>query len=95
MKNIDKFYTLSSGLFAKPARLHASQELSFDVAAGETIGIVGERLRQIDRRARASGLTRLRRPGAVSRRDVLKIGAKQLLAFAGRCRWCSRTPTVR
>ncbi|RVP23498.1 ABC transporter ATP-binding protein [Sinorhizobium meliloti] len=83
VKNIDKFYTLSSGFFAKPARLHAVKNLSFDVAAGETIGIVGESGSGKSTVARVLlGLNEASGGEALFHgRDVLKMDRKQLLAF--------------
>ncbi|TEA78824.1 ABC transporter ATP-binding protein [Allopusillimonas ginsengisoli] len=42
VKNLQKTYTLASGLFVKKRTLQAVNNVSFDVHRGETFGIVGE-----------------------------------------------------
>jgi peptide/nickel transport system ATP-binding protein len=83
VKNIDKFYALSSGLFGKTQQLHAVKDLSFNVAAGETVGIVGESGSGKSTVARV--LLRLNDAsnGEVlfHGRDILKMNSKELLAF--------------
>lgn len=83
VRNIDKFYTLSSGLFTAPVQLQAVRKLSFDVAAGETVGIVGESgsgkstvARVLLRLNEASGGEAL-----FHGRDILKMDQKELLTF--------------
>ncbi|MCL6707989.1 ABC transporter ATP-binding protein [Pseudomonas sp. R2.Fl] len=83
VKNIDKYYSLSAGIFSTPAQLHAVKNMSFDVSAGETIGIVGESgsgkstiARVLLRLNEASGGEAL-----FHGRDILKMDARELLAF--------------
>jgi peptide/nickel transport system ATP-binding protein len=83
VRNLDKYYGISSGIFTKSTQLHAVKDLSFTVAKGETIGIVGESGSGKSTVARV-----LLRLNDVSNgealfhgRDIFKMDAKELLAF--------------
>ena len=83
VRNIDKFYTLSAGIISAPVRLHAVKNLSFDVSAGETVGIVGESgsgkstvARVLMRLNDASGGQAL-----FHGQDILTMNARELLGF--------------
>ncbi len=42
IENLSKSFSISSGLFRRPLKLRALQDISFSVKRGETLGIVGE-----------------------------------------------------
>jgi oligopeptide transport system ATP-binding protein len=42
IENLKKTFSISAGLFSKPLTLTALQDISFSIAPGETLGIVGE-----------------------------------------------------
>ena len=42
IKNLEKAYSISKGLFSAPTLIHAVNKISFDVYKGETYSIVGE-----------------------------------------------------
>jgi peptide/nickel transport system ATP-binding protein len=83
VKDLNKFYGLSSGFFGKNAQLHAVKDLSFSVAKGETIGIVGESGSGKSTVARV--LLRLNEVSSGEAlfhgRDIFQMDAKELLAF--------------
>ncbi|MEK1929878.1 MAG: ABC transporter ATP-binding protein, partial [Pararhizobium sp.] len=83
VKNLDKYYGISSGFFARSTQLHAVKDLSFTVAKGETVGIVGE-----SGSGKSTVARMLLRLNDVSSgeamfhgRDIFKMDAKELLAF--------------
>ncbi|NVP58460.1 ABC transporter ATP-binding protein [Mycoplana rhizolycopersici] len=83
VKNLNKFYGLSSGFFAKHTQLHAVKDLSFNVAKGETVGIVGESGSGKSTVARV--LLRLNEVSSGQAlfhgRDIFQMDAKELLTF--------------
>ena len=81
VKNLTKSYLISSrGFLSKPLKLKAVDGVSFSVAAGETLGIVGES--GCGKSTLAKCLARLVEPtgGQVrfKQRDFLKLGAEDL-----------------
>lgn len=42
IKDLEKTYSISKGMFSKPQLIHAVNKISFDVSKGETYSIVGE-----------------------------------------------------
>lgn len=83
VRNLEKYYGIPSGVFAKATQLHAVKDLSFTVAKGETVGIVGESGSGKSTVARVL----LRLNGVSSGealfhgRDIFKMDPKELLGF--------------
>jgi peptide/nickel transport system ATP-binding protein len=83
VRNLEKYYGIPSGVFAKATQLHAVKDLSFTVAKGETVGIVGESGSGKSTVARVL----LRLNGVSSGealfhgRDIFKMNPKELLGF--------------
>ncbi|WP_242850125.1 ABC transporter ATP-binding protein [Clostridium polynesiense] len=42
VKNLTKYFDVSSGIFSKKSYVHAVEDVSFDLYKGETLGVVGE-----------------------------------------------------
>lgn len=92
-RDLARHYTVSRGVFRAPGVVRALDGVSFTLAAGRTLAVVGESGCGKSTLARQVTMVEAPTAGALllDGIDVAHAGAERRKRLRRRCRWCSRT----